>query len=528
MSDNAPTFRLRRLPPGATAAPVPPPRAAPARPPPSPEPVAAAPVASAVLFPAASAAMAFLAQVAGAGLAESAGARRSRDGRWRIEVPVPAATALPLAAAAGGYLPPAGSPGTDWPPAALGELVAAVKLGPAARPELAEAVVVTVAALSRTVLRGAASMGLAVELLPAVRTPMAGGAELPAVALRLRWSGARPPRTLLNALARLPETAVTRPVAATPAASGAPLRGLLVDIRCQPPPAAAMIAGLVPEDEAWLLGAADLGCWRIGCRGAAMDGLALLVPEGLPAAVAPLPAEAAPLPAAVPLAMRLVPDPATGFGVPDAVLLADDELAWTRRFLMARPGVAETAFLLPGPERHLLLAPGGLLERVPFGIPLRRFGDQPLLLEQGQRFFPPLPEAAHSALFAAGPDELVVVARADAATLFVARYALAGLHPAWQLWLAEPPPVATGISGAAARRLAALAERFPLPPAAPGPIVSRLRRLRGRDDSRADKLRQAMALEIAGRFVAAAELLEQAGEPLRAARLYERAAGEHR
>ena len=535
MSDNAPTFRLVRLPRGEQAATVASPPAASA-PPPTPPPRQAEPVttpsATIALFPGAAAALAFLGQVAGAGLAEFAGVRRSPDGRWRIEVPVAASAASPLAAAAGGTQPQAGAPGADWPPASLGVLVAAVALPPAVRPDAGEAVVVTVAALVRTVLRQAAAMGLAVEVLPAVRTPMAGGAELPAVALRLRWAGTRAPRTLLTALARLPETAVARPVAAMPAAPGAPLRGLLVDMHLQPPPAAAMIAELVPEEEAWLLSDPVVGCWRLGCRGTAMDGLALLAPDGLPEAVPPLPAGAAPLPEAVPLSVCLVPDPATASGVADAVLLADDELAWTRRFLMARPGVAETAFLLPGPQRHLLLAPGGLLERVPFGIALRRFGDEPLLLEQGQRFFPPLPAAARPALFGAGPDELVVVARADATTLFVGRYALAALRPAWLLWLAEPPPVATGIAGTAARRLRALAERVdrdrPAPPAEPGPIVSRLRRLRGREESRADLLRRALVLESAGQFVTAAELLEQAGEPLRAARLYERAAGEGR
>lgn len=545
-----PTFRLRRLGPGE-AAPSPPQaplEAPPPLPPQRPRPTVEAPPPASIagstgestgaLFPSPQAALTFLGLIAGAGLTDSAGARRGPDGRWWVEAPLPPTVAAPHVAAAGGRI--FDGPGfvgaprlADWPAASLGYLVSAVPLRPATQIEAAEVVVVTGTALGDTVLRRAAAFGLAIDLVPSLREPAAGGPVGPAMVLRLRWSGARPPRSLLLALARLPDTLVARPVAAIPSDPASPVQGLLVDIRHHPPPAAALIAALVPAGEAWLLGGPDAGHWRLENRGPAVDGMTLLAAPETPTAPAPVVTTDAAPPAAVPLTLRLIPDEAAAIGAADAVLLEDEELAWTRRFLIARPAAAETAYLLPGPGRHLLLAPGGLLDRLPFGIGLRQFGNEPLLVEQGQAFYPPLPAAARAAAFAAAfaadEGEVVAVARI-AGGLFAARYALSALQPVWRLWLAEPPPVTAGISGPAAQRLLALAKKIdqsrPKPDSATKPPL--LRRLRRRPESRDELLRRALSLEAAGRLVAAAEALEQAGEPVRAARLYERAAGEAR
>lgn len=528
MSDAPPpsSFRMRRLAAGET----PKPPAQPARPPAAPPapPRAPAPDAHTVaVFPGAAAALACLGQLAGAGLTDGFEARRAPDGRCRLAVSVPPGLAAPPVLAAGGRVAPA--EGAGWPAVALAELLASVGLLPAARLEASEAMVLTGAALGPMILRRAAAAGLSVELVPAERAPLAGGEAQPAVLLRLRWRGTAPPRTLLLALARLPDTVVARPAAA--AEPGAALAGLLIDLRCQLPAAAALLGGLVPAGEAWLLAAADAGAWRILPRGPALDGLALLAPDRL-AIAPPLTPDDTALPGAIPLPVALVPDPGSAAGAADAVLLDDADLAWTRRFLMARPATAETAFLLPGPGRHLLLAPGGLLERLPFGVALRRVGAEPLLLEQGQRFHPPLPAAARARLLGAGEGEVVAVARTGGGALFAGRFALAAARPAWLLWLAEPPPVAAGLAGAAAERLAALAARIdrerPQPEPEGGRRLPLLRRWLRRAEGRDDLLRRALALEAAGRLVAAAELLEQAGEPVRAARLYERAAGEPR
>jgi hypothetical protein len=549
------SFRLRRL----TGA-APPVAAA----------VAGRPI-SAGLFGSPRSALAFLGLIAGAGLVDAATARRSPGDRgsdghsdhWWIEVDVAWSSIFPYALSDGrifagqdggwAELPrdggqpgtPAASPAAGWPVANLGDLVATIALRPA-QPVFSDALVVTVGNLAGLVLRRAAAFGLAVDVIPATRRPLSGGPTHTAALFHLRWEDRRPPRTLLHALSRLPHTVVARPVITAASADARPGSGLLVDIGHAPPPAAALLASLIPETEGWLLGGPDAGHWRLDLRGPPVDGLSLLDAPRLP--VTP------PLTAGGPVAalsgerlpLRLAACPVVP-GSPDAVLLDDDELGWTRRFLIARPAAAETAYLLPGPGRHLLLAPGGLLEAMPFGVPLRRFEGEPLLLEEGQGFFPPLPAAARSALFGAGDGEVVVVTRGPAGPgtsaaaggaggVAAARFALSAMVPVWQLWRAEPPPVATGVHGPAVERLQYLIELFersrPASAAGPAPagdrkgLFSRLSAaLHLQGDGRDTLLRRALEAENAGDPIKAAELLEQAGDLARAGRLYERAAG---
>jgi hypothetical protein len=200
----------------------------------------------------------------------------------------------------------------------------------------------------------------------------------------------------------------------------------------------------------------------------------------------------------------------------DGVLLDEAELHWLTSFLATRPG-AEPAFLLPGAGRYLLTAPGGLNEALPFGIPLTRIGPGGLYVEQGLTFHPPLPAGARRHVF--GLDEQRVAA---AVAEGVFGFAINHCLPAWALWVGQAPPVQSGLTARGEQLLnrvsdlirAAAAQQFAatLTPDGVG------------QDERPYRLEQAQRAEWAGDWARAAEWLEAAGEPARAARLYERAA----
>lgn len=211
----------------------------------------------------------------------------------------------------------------------------------------------------------------------------------------------------------------------------------------------------MPRGEHWLLGGPEVGYWRVEVAGDAVDGLSLLEAPAIADRAALLPAltDNTPLDR---LALTLVPRRSTA-SVPDAVLLDDAELQWTRTFLIGKPA-AETAFLVLGAGHHLLLAPGGLLSAVPFGVPLRHLGPGGLYVQAGWDFSPPLPHMARTSLFPCAPDDIVAVSCADnTGAIRAERYTLAQMLPVWTLWLGEAPTVQAGASGAQARRLQQLA-----------------------------------------------------------------------
>ncbi len=326
----------------------------------------------------------------------------------------------------------------------------------------------------------------------------------------------------------MPYTAVTRAVGADEPGQGSPDTGeaLLVDVRYQVPLASALVAALVPRGARWLLGGPEVGYWRVESAGAAVDGLALLdVPVIADRAAVMPPIPDSTLPAR--LTLTLVPRRSMAT-VPDAILLDDAELHWSRTFLLGKPA-AETAFLILGSGHHLLLAPGGLLSAVPFGVPLCHVGPGGLYVQAGRDFAPPLPQMARASLFPCPPESIVAVTSAsDTGALRAERYALAQMLPVWTLWLGAAPTVLAGVSGAPARRLHQLAEAIEAQEAEPPTGMRRLlpRALRQqRPTDRERLLRQALAAQQAGEFVRAAGLLEEAGEPVAAGRLYERAAG---
>ena len=174
----------------------------------------------------------------------------------------------------------------------------------------------------------------------------------------------------------------------------------------------------------------------------------------------PSPASAPVLPETLPkadLPLRLIPrTPAPGF--PDAVLLDDRELPWLRDCFIGKP-LAEIAYLIPGSNRHLLTAPGGLPDMPPFGIPLRRIGPGGLHLQEGRAFYPPLPESARAKAFPCAEEEIIAVASdSPDGEIQARRFRLDRMIPLWTLWLCDPPKVVEGMQGEAAARIRKLAK----------------------------------------------------------------------
>ena len=511
-------------------------------------------------FGGAQAALAFIGAVAGAGLASEARARRGPNAQWWVEVPVPWRQAATLAAGARGMAysgsggvwtavpadgsapPPPEATGAvrggglvlhgpdgverlsqgDWPEAGLADLITASPLRPTRPRNLREVVVIAPGPLAADILKRAVQLGFQVEMGAAEREPLSGGPVSAAAWLRIAWAGTRTSGAFLRSLSRLPYVAAARPAGGGLDAE-ADRAALLVDIHHAAPLTAGLVAALVPDGEHWLLGAPDMGHWRVRRTGRLIDAGELIRLPDHPA-VNPPPATAGiPEPELTPRLIHRSPAP----GFPDALLLDEDELTWLREVLIGRP-VAESAYLIPGPGRYLLLAPGGLPAAMPFGLPLRRVGPGGLHIQEGRALFPPLPETARSRAFPCGEGEIVAVIGGNGECgLQAFRFGLSDLTPVWRLWLSEGPAVAEGMSGAAAKRVRALAGKLQRPEPAAwrqklGKIMTRpgAREKRDPDELR----RRALALIQGGRYAEAAGCMEGAGDMAAAGRLYERAA----
>jgi len=484
-------------------------------------------------FTSAAAALALLSSVAGSRLAEEAVVRRGPRGEWWVELAIPLETASPLVWTAGGepfgfvqgiWIPAAGAgDGTivkgaresvnasNWNSVGLAELIAATNLQPAYYRVAPELNVIVPGSLGRWVLRRATMLGLSVTLAAARRTPLVGkGRGRGALLFRVRSERGTIPASLVRSLCSLPYAVVAYPSAMEP-------DNLMIDVRHRSPFPFGMLASMIPGEEIWVLGPPDVGHWRLDVFGEAIDGGLLLEPpatEVLDVA----PADPASLPE--PLPVRLVKQP--GHHPVDAVLLDDDELQWLRHFLIGRP-LGESAFLILGDGIHFLISPGGLPGNIPFGTPVARAGKEGLYVEMGRAFQPPLPDGAQRQAF--GLNSSSVVAVTDRGAF---RFSIERLVPAWSLWVGETPVVEEGMSEVGRRVLGILSEE-----------VRNLERDRGvgmfaglrprgrREKAPADVptlLQEATRAEMAGDFLHAAELLERAGQPARAGRLYERAA----
>lgn len=340
-------------------------------------------------------------------------------------------------------------------------------------------------------------------------------------------TGGLPP-SLITALDQAPDTLVCRPVG----------ERLLVQHPLASPLPDPLLAQLAEADRAdgrWLLAAPEYGCARLRRAGRFADAAALVTLDDLPMVdLEPGPADDTPDDERPPTArLAVVSSHARGVDVA-AVLLDDDELRVLPALLEGRP-LAEAALLVRGRDkhlllppdtgdRHLLLAPGGLLERLPVGEALECIGPGLLYVPLGQCLQPALPPAGRATLFPPDPGRARVLWYG---AVLVFTLDSPRPEPVWTLWAGPLPPVDEQVPRDVTAVLAEV-ERSVTPPPAPP------RRIRQVDAQQRPVVRDpartwwddAFDLERAGELAAAARLHEQHGQLLRAAHLYERAFGQ--
>jgi hypothetical protein len=414
--------------------------------------------------------------------------------------------AAELAVALGGTIEPVAAPDdlTALEPVPLLWLVST--LMPAAPPRpLPEIAVVTTGRMADPIVRRWQRAQAEVTISQLSLEPL--GPHAPpgpraAVLVRVTSRDRLLPQQPIAALTDLPHTVVCRVT-----------DRLLIDVRFALSADDRRLVAEVPVGESWLVGGRDFGAWRVVGRSPEVvppARLAFAIPSW-----ADLPEQAAGLAAGA--LVRIVPATRPD-GRADAVLLDDLELDRLRRFLSMSP-LAETAFIFPGPGRHLLTEPAGLLTAVPFGLPVCRIGPEGLYLEAGHELDPPVPLTARRELFQLDRDSIVVLCHDGAS-----RLGLSGMVPAWRLWLGDAPEAAGGISERGRQLLAGLAppEQAPAGPAGQATEAARS----GSALDRGQLLIEAEQLEQRGELAGAARRLEDAGELYRAAVLYQRAARE--
>jgi hypothetical protein len=280
------------------------------------------------------------------------------------------------------------------------------------------------------------------------------------------------------------------------------------------------------EPDVWLLADAGFGCWRLQPLGRYLPGSALVVDPTAFAADVQEPHTGGPGPdngIDIPRTpVRVIPRSTPGQRT-DAVLLDDDDLSLIRLLLERHP-LSESALVLRGRDRHLLTAAGGLLERLSVGQSLTCAGPGQLFLPVGHDFSPRLPASARRELFGLDPEYAVVVL--DGRAL---RFAYANQFPVWCLWAGEPPAVEDQLPDGVDELLAQF--RRPVRPPVIPPARHNLPRGGGyrtprnlQPSHQRDWRDVALELEQDGQLVRAAEIHRAHNDPLRAARLFERAA----
>jgi hypothetical protein len=336
--------------------------------------------------------------------------------------------------------------------------------------------------------------------------------EAPRWHVRLRLAGPLPAGTA-RLLAGLPDITVSTGVSGS--------SRLLIAWGHWLPADGGRLATLVPPQQTWLL-TAEHGGYVVDATTAEVP-LASLVTSATPVPMLP----GTPVPSLAHLHQQVVVRRSRrASDRVDAILFLDAELDRVRRFVAARPlALAETAHIVFGPGRHLLVAPPEALADVPVGTPVRRIGPGALFLESVAALSPQVPAAARQHLFAVDDVSIVVLARDTAVRLL-----LVDQRPAWSLWLGAMPVVAADISTAGREilgRFAAIAPSGSAAPGAPGaagglgPSIGRPAPAGSGMAEALDRAARALAM---GRLDEAAELYEYAGVHDRAGHLFRRIA----
>ncbi len=401
-------------------------------------------------------------------------------------------------------------------PVVMTEVVRTAGLHPAPSPPLKAAVLLLPGRLVTGIVRRALDLRLTTTYRPVTLGPLLDdGADWRAgYAVRLSC-GRELPRSLLAALDRNPAILVCREVGES--------------VLLQFGRAAALsdwsLATLPDGDGRWVLADPAYGCARLDASNEPSDGITLFEPserhrlaDVTPEAAWTDPSQAPGVPE--PAELTLVAAPARGAAV-DAALLSDAELGCLQDLLAGEP-IAETAILVPGRDRHLLTAPGGLLQELPVGEPLNCVGPGSLYVPLGYRTDPLLPATARGALFPTGPKTAVVLLPDE-----VLAFDLEKRCPVWRVWAGPAPHVDRQLPRSAAAELTAIDQELDLPHARrPGGRLSWFLRPLSGSVGPDDWERQAYEAELARDWLTAAQLLAQHGQPEQAARLYERAAEE--
>lgn len=493
-------------------------------------------------FVAAARALAFAEQLAdGAGLGAMRYARRDADGSWWIGSQLDLESAREIAAlcagtlhlnSAGRLIPDrgwgnghtsaAGLPVTELTGVGLLEMVHTAGLNPIPAEPLREAVALLPAGQVAWLVRRALELRLTVTYQHVRLASLFDGGKVERAAYAVSLSAGREPEvppSLLNALSDNPSVLICRRVE----------RSLLIQHRTGSPLSDRALAGLAGQDT-WVMATPRRGgCARLTWTGDPLDATSLLH-LGDDHALTDLggteqwtqATDHPELPA--PQEVTLVRARARNVPV-DAVLVAQEDLGLLAALVAGEP-LADSAFVVRGRDRHLVSAPGGILQELPIGEALTCVGPGNLYLPIGYRTDPPLPPRARAALFPTNDSHAKVVLPQS-----ILEYDLNSRLPLWRLWAGPvPEPDIQLPSGVLADLRLVEEEVEPGRPTRIAPTQGTpIRALPGtvpRAD--ADWLEHAHAAERAGDFVTAAQLYAQHNDPRRAARMYERHAQESR
>ena len=422
---------------------------------------------------------------------------RGPDGTWSVLAAIDAGLGTELAAALGGTTreptETAVAQLDEWPRVSAARLAVLCVLPAAPPATLRTAHILTSGRVSHNVLRRCLETGAQVSYQAVTHRAISGQEAEPALRIHLTATVGSLPVGAVAALGALPATHVFRPCD--------PGEHLLLDIRHRLPLPDATVAAGLPEGEVWFVGGALLGTRVLCTAGADQDATNLLVPE----VAVPRPAPSQPVPGWFrPVQVRVVLDDQAPQRAA-AVLLDDSQLGLLRTYLAYRR-LAEEGLLLFGLGHHLLVEPGSLVETLPFGRPMWKSSAGPLFIEAGCDLLPPMPARAHRRVFGLDDGRVVAIWRHGSAA-FEPRNGV----PVWTQWLPARPEVSSGLSGAALELLERLsAAGLHQAPPAGQPAAS-------------PEPGEAARLELQGRYAEAARIMEDSGQWLQAAVLWEEA-----